>query len=128
MDSRSHLLAAAKSRSHFISNGYENASLSPERLGRCASRCLDAYPQPRFQRNAWTQYVPPCLRIPGRPTFPSPNRTSTDVPLGTPFTFFPWKATLPTTFHKPGFQQLLFGYFSTRWSPHVKPSITSKPS
>ena len=102
--------AFATNTTHFKINGYEHAALSPERLRRCASACLDAYPQPRYAKAAWTQYVPPCLSTPGRPTSPLPNRTSTDVALGVPFTFFPWKAMLPTTFHDPRFQTLLFGY------------------
>ncbi|KAL1503201.1 hypothetical protein AB1Y20_011258 [Prymnesium parvum] len=98
----------------FIHNGFENASLSVERLSRCARSCLDPYPKPMFPRPGIPQTVPPC--DPGAQRLPS--TLGVDVPLGKLVLSRPSPDSVPHSFLNPEFEELLFG-----WMPASTPTI-----
>ena len=96
----------------FVRNGFENASLSLERLDRCARHCLDPYPRPRNPRHGEKKKVPPCL----------PEHVSQkELQLGKLRPVRPEAGALPPSFYEAQYEQLLFGYFPStfpdeRWT------------
>ena len=124
--------------SGFEGNGFEHMALDVERLGRCASLCLDPYPQPslvpsksgeRLVKKAGSEVVPPCTY--GLPSALEQKLTSalphvrrwviaegplalhngTEKRVGMPQKRLP--PMLPPTFLAPQFRHLLFRYDPT---------------
>lgn len=91
----------------FRKNGHERDALSAARLERCAWGCIDPYPGPSRSYEG-AKSVPPCL------TLNTSGGRGAHGKLGLRLWQRPDASTLPPSFSKSPYAELLFGYFDRR--------------